>query len=392
MACPMTYPNCPICAAAPLALGADATHLLGVTSDCRPWPAGSQFLVCPECDHLQKHIDTQWQNDSGSIYKNYEMYAQAHGAEQAVFTGSAEQASAEPRSMRLMRHAAGTGLFPKHGRLLDIGCGNGSFLRAVNQIFPKLILHGLEWDLRHRQAVEAITNDESLTVMDDLDQFKDLDAVSMIHALEHFEDPAGFLDRLKKILAPGGLLIIEVPDWRRNPFDLMIRDHAFHYSMASISRLLTTKGWQILSLRDDWVAKELSVIARAGPGSNAAPEIDPAMDARLKLSQSVRSLQRFLSEVQTKAGGSQFCVFGSSIGAGWLAGHFDDQIRFWLDEDPARSGGEFLGRPIIDPAAAERTVPVVIPLAPEIAAKVAEKLRKLGYHILASFDQAASQL
>ena len=56
------------------------------------------------------------------------------------------------------------------------------------------------------------------------------DLVVMVHALEHIPRLIEFLSALKNLLTPTGLLLIEVPDLDKSPFDILIADYCTHFS------------------------------------------------------------------------------------------------------------------------------------------------------------------
>ena len=72
----------------------------------------------------QAVIGPQWEAEARKIYDNYTIYHQGGGAEQSVFDVATGAASS--RSSRLLHRLEGAILLAEHGRLLDIGCGNGT--------------------------------------------------------------------------------------------------------------------------------------------------------------------------------------------------------------------------------------------------------------------------
>ena len=51
-------------------------------------------------------------------------------------------------------------------------------------------------------------------------------------------DPRDFLCALKLKLAPGGLLVVQLPSHQHNPFELMIADHCSHFTTQTCAILL----------------------------------------------------------------------------------------------------------------------------------------------------------
>jgi SAM-dependent methyltransferase len=97
------------------------------------------------------------------------------------------------------------------GALLDIGCGYGSFLELARQ--RGWDVYGLEPCAHAR----AFARSKSLNV-DSEDLFarayksEMFDVVTLFYVLEHLPDPLKHLKEISRILKPGGLLLVRVPD------------------------------------------------------------------------------------------------------------------------------------------------------------------------------------
>jgi len=195
--------------------------LLGqVTSDCRPWQGQTKLAACCTCGAVQKPLTPQWHEEVAQIYESYSVYAQAQGAEQLSF--DVETGANSSRSQFIANWLRQQAHLPESGLLLDIGCGNGSFLNAFQQIFPHWQMIGAELDDRNRALVESIPGVLSLHTGQLTDLNQRFDLIVMVHALEHIPRPIEFLDALKSLLTPTGLLFIEVPDLHASPFDILI--------------------------------------------------------------------------------------------------------------------------------------------------------------------------
>jgi SAM-dependent methyltransferase len=96
-------------------------------------------------------------------------------------------------------------------RLLDLGCGNGSFLARMQRLGWEGV--GLEPD---RQAVLAARSAglpvEHGVLTDSRFPPASFEAVTMNHVIEHLHDPAGMLALCHRVLRPGGLLWIATPN------------------------------------------------------------------------------------------------------------------------------------------------------------------------------------
>lgn len=91
-------------------------------------------------------------------------------------------------------------------RVLDIGCGEGLFLKKIKDI--ALEVCGVE--IQHECQLELLNNNIECknTIHDYQGKF---DTIFMFHSLEHFNDPLEILKDAKEKLKTGGKLVVEVP-------------------------------------------------------------------------------------------------------------------------------------------------------------------------------------
>ena len=138
------------------------------------------------------------------------------------------------------------------GRILDVGCGDGFFLRSVKNIGWEV--HGIEMseEAVHRaksMGVEQVTRG----TFDDnsyLDHY--FDVIRFWSVLEHIHDPVATLAKVNRLLKPGGLLVIQVPNYRSaaarwtgplwSAWD--VPRHLYHFSYKSLNSLLEKSGFE----------------------------------------------------------------------------------------------------------------------------------------------------
>lgn len=101
---------------------------------------------------------------------------------------------------------------PTGGKFLDVGCGFGAVLEAMDNLGWDL--HGLETGKNAievaRKRVPSATIHEGIIEEADFEDAS-FDCITIIAVLEHVKDPDSVLNTLMKWLAPGGLLIVQVP-------------------------------------------------------------------------------------------------------------------------------------------------------------------------------------
>ncbi len=143
---------------------------------------------------------------------------------------------------------------PGGGRLLDVGCGSGFFLRALDP--KRWDRSGVEISERSAAAADrALGGDRVLTGrLDDLPLPNPLfDVVTFWASLEHVATPRQVLARARTLLSTGGIVVVQVPDFyswqavRFGPdwFALDVPRHRWHFGESQLSRLLDECGFRI---------------------------------------------------------------------------------------------------------------------------------------------------
>ena len=350
-----------------------------VTSDCRAWPGAPVLVACQRCGAVQKAITDDWRNQAEQIYAGYAMYGQAGGAEQLSFDQGAGSGMA--RSGRIAIWLDQVGVLPMHGFLLDIGCGNGAFMRAFGTRQPGWTMTGCELDDRNQLAVEAIPGVAKLHVGPLMALSQQFDLVVLVHALEHLVDPVAFLTSIRPLMLPGAQLLIQVPDLLRSPFDLLIADHCTHFTSKTLVEVVTRAGFVVERLADHCVDKELTLLCRLSLDSTDA---GPASSSECGLTAAQAHLA-WLGDLAKQGQGlsGRVAVFGSSIAATWLASLLGDRLQCFVDEDPGRVGRSHLGRTILRPDQTPLNLPVLVPLRPELARSVTARLSATGLGFVA---------
>jgi SAM-dependent methyltransferase len=334
---------------------------------------------------IQKPVDAAWLAERERVYKNYDLYAGSDTADQAVF--DAVTGDAEPRIARVVARLEAEVELPPTGRLLDVGCGRGAFLRAFGERFPGWTLAGCDQGEANRREIEAIPGVEFYTAEAPAEIPGEFDFIAMSHVLEHVPHPVAFLSGLRGALCNGGLMLVHGPNVADNPFDLLVVDHCTHFVPGTLSAVAEAAGYVMERVAEDWVAKELTMIARSAPPKSAqqipiAAPADPEEALR-----SVVVMTAWLIEVaeaaRMLAEEGRLGILGTAIAGVWLDAETGERAAFFCDEDTSRAGKELLGRPVILPAEVEAPADIYLPMPHAIAEQIAQRLARNGirYHV-----------
>jgi len=97
------------------------------------------------------------------------------------------------------------------GRLLDVGCASGRFIRQMSEIGWRVT--GIELDREAAAKARRVSTDVFVGDPVDADFAPGaFDVITSFHVIEHLPRPLETLRRMLTWLAQGGLIIVEVPN------------------------------------------------------------------------------------------------------------------------------------------------------------------------------------
>jgi SAM-dependent methyltransferase len=353
-----------------------------VFSDCLPWcgPAATWFAC--DCGYVGKACDAEYKAALEVSYGTYAPFHQGGGAEQAVTQDGRLFLS---RSSQVLSWLLKENLIPSSGSTLDYGTGNGSFLKAAANLLPNMQLHAADISESHKGEILSLPGVNSFQVLplpiNDVQQF---DVISLIHVLEHISDPIEVLTELGSRLAERGVIVVQVPDFSANAFDLVIADHLSHFTEESAKNLARAASFEVVKCATNVVKKELTLVLRR-PTSALAAFRPRNSHVQGLISDAFAFLGKWKQQTSvTRTCGLPVTVFGSSIAASWVASLLEDggtPVNGFLDEDLEREEGHLRGIQISPPSRvnmSDRGV-VLVPLVPAAAAAVSARLHSLGF-------------
>jgi len=143
----------------------------------------------------------------------------------------------------LRRHLPGLGSF------LEIGCGTGFVLSGIRAAFPAADLTGTEVFTEGLAHAAPRLPGVRLVQMDarDIPAAGSFDAIGAFDVVEHIEDDRLVLAEAHRALAPGGLLVLTVPQhaWLWSEQD-DIAHHVRRYSRADLLDKTRAAGFEIV--------------------------------------------------------------------------------------------------------------------------------------------------
>jgi SAM-dependent methyltransferase len=148
------------------------------------------------------------------------------------------------RRLGFVSAAAGDGIGK---RLLDIGCGDGSFLLEARQV---------GWSVMGTELNPVMARELGLDVLEDISLVADegaFDCITMWHTLEHMRDITSILKKIAGLLKPEGRLIVAVPDcgglqarlFGPKWLHLDVPRHLYHFNNSSLRYCLNFADFSV---------------------------------------------------------------------------------------------------------------------------------------------------
>jgi SAM-dependent methyltransferase len=139
------------------------------------------------------------------------------------------------------------------GRYLDVGCGSGAALGVARELGWRV--SGIEMDdaaaAMARRFCDEVHVGDILSAPFSPGRF---DVVTAFHVLEHVPDPVAVARRMLDWLAPGGLLIVEVPDagglgaslFGKAWSGLELPRHLSHFTSGTLEMVIGKAGGRVV--------------------------------------------------------------------------------------------------------------------------------------------------
>ncbi len=178
--------------------------------------------------------ESQPANAAGEFYDDvWERYGKLDAASPAAF-----------HRRRLVidlctRHAAGA------RQVLDAGCGRGELLRELTLRFPQATVCASDVSLASVREAQRLNPSLEVVHMDlsaqdfNVRHARDMARFELItcsEVVEHIPDDCLAVERVARLLAPGGTLVLTVPGGKMSRFDQLIGHHR-HYSAKRLREL-----------------------------------------------------------------------------------------------------------------------------------------------------------
>lgn len=215
--------------------------------------AETNIVRCKDCGSTYTH-PTLIPKTNPYEKESVDEYFQLHDETEKILIG--EQCMAEAEE-----------ILGRTGRVLELGCGRGEFLRgAINRGWTAF---GVDMTADFTKAAQTHGVAIESSSIEDCQALKQsYDVVVMVAILEHLYEPVKTLKRVSSALRPGGLLLVHVPneisltmrignlymrargrDWAINLSPTFSPFHVVGFSPNSLRKALNEAGFEIRTLK-----------------------------------------------------------------------------------------------------------------------------------------------
>jgi SAM-dependent methyltransferase len=149
------------------------------------------------------------------------------------------------RRLGFVRDVVGAG---EGRRMLDVGCGDGTFLLAAQRA---------GWLVAGTEMYPSIARGEGLTVWSELKRAEErapYACITLWHSLEHMRAPRAVVEEASRMLEPGGTMFIAVPNaeglqasvFGPKWFHLDVPRHLFHFGSHALTTVVERAGLEVV--------------------------------------------------------------------------------------------------------------------------------------------------
>jgi SAM-dependent methyltransferase len=175
---------------------------------------------------------------------------------------------------------------PRSGKALDVGCAAGFCMAALRElgfeaygveVSADIASHAIEhfgFDTVHLGPLQSAPFGEHT-----------FDLITMWDVIEHVADPSALLRTARRLLRPGGLLVVETQNIDSAFARLLGRrwhhykhaEHIYHFTPATLRRLLTAAGFTPRTLTPRYGGKYVSLDFIAERATRVHPVLSAAL-------------------------------------------------------------------------------------------------------------------
>lgn len=235
-------------------------------------------------------------------------------------------------------------------RVLDIGCFDGKLLIELERDCRGADMHGYDVS---PAIEERFPQRENYTFhCGDLGDIPGtFDLICIVNTLMYIEDPADFMNDVDRLLKPDGHLFVLTPNTAINPCFLTLGDQTLYFSPDNLANFLRRFGFtaKIETANASFPRSLLAIARRSDPGMGMQVSDIAFSAAATWLDENVPRVRAAVATARATPKQGRVAILGCAHNAAWAFHAVDGNIDCFADENPARVGTTFYGKPVLHP-------------------------------------------
>jgi len=323
--------NCLVCGSVNLSLTYKNQLGVAVSSDCRALTQDIEVFQCDDCCHVQKLPSEHYLKTVEQLYQSYDTFMLNDGKEQLSF----DRELPFTRSQTILNNCKQDIIGKKN--VLDLGCGSGVMLKALNQFDESMNLYGFDVSEHEASRILAMPQVKGF-FSGDLSKIKQkFDLIVLSHVLEHITEPIAFIGAMRELLSDSGVIIVQVPNLLENPIDILVYDHVSHFTVATLSEIFENT-FTSLKFPDKQVHKEITLLLSNSDLESMKSKVASQPEKIQKQFEYIQCLEKKISQICEPV-----LVFSTGPAGTLVGGMLKENLQGFLDEDSERVGKIHLG-------------------------------------------------
>lgn len=256
--------------------------------------------------------------------------------------GSFVEENMKAKELRLAKilNALGPQYF-KDKKVLDVGGGNNPFVKLLNSFTQTLFVS--DFDISKETAEICRGHVYSGKFEDAKIPDHSFDVILSFHSMEHMNEPARVVQKMKSLLTKEGKLIVEVPHFtavvEKIPYYSVFHQHINMFTKETLIELFQFNGFQLESVLSEDLA--LLMVFRSSENITERVKKDSGTSEIKLLAQKMKALGDSISSFIQMANPNALAVYGAGGSSALLVHHFDSirtRIKFCYDREISKQG------------------------------------------------------
>lgn len=270
-------------------------------------------------------------------------------------------------------------IIPPSPRLLDVGCGNGMFLKEVAARFTNYELSGFDVSENLQSQFEDHHRiDYHFGNLRDVPN--KFDAITFIDSLSFILDIPELFEIFESKLADDGVIFVTSPDISKNNVTLLMDTQHYYFTFSSLQSLFGHFGYVFTEINvSDVFPRHVFGYSQKGKRGSAKPSVQTAQilqDAASYMKRLKRKLSRLADWWDNSVSdGMRLGVLGTKHNAAITLHTLSDRATLVVDETEEMVGDDFHGRNIFHPRELTEQDIVILPYGPS-AKSIRERFKQ----------------